>query len=265
MASVKKTSFSNSWLLHPDFKLWVAEVKSDPFSAHCKLCKKSFTLSNMGVQALTSHMKGKKHQSAFSASQNPSLLAFYSSTKPTVSSAPSKNVKSIFSENVKSDSSVLTKVEEVSVSNSSLPSTCSSSAAISNKPRGLSAMLQKDNVSKAEIIWCLQSIFNHTSQRSAAEAVNLFSLMFPDSEIASKIKLQRTKIGYTIIYGLAPYFFRALQKICATCNYIVIGFDESLNKITEKGQMDTFVRFWNPEMNQVCTRYYNSSFLGHAT
>ena len=95
--------------------------------------------------------------------------------------------------------------------------------------------------------------------------MELFPLMFPDSDIASKMRLQRTKIAYTIVFGLAPYFFRELQNMCSACDYIVIGFDESLNKVAQKGQMDVFVRFWNDENNRVCTRYYGSAFLGHAT
>ena len=30
--------------------------------------------------------------------------------------------------------------------------------------------------------------------------------MFPDSEVASKVLLDRTKICYVVNYGLAPYF-----------------------------------------------------------
>jgi len=35
--------------------------------------------------------------------------------------------------------------------------------------------------------------------------------------------------------------------------------------VAEKGKMDVFVRFWDSVVSQVCTRYYNSSFLGCAT
>lgn len=40
------------------------------------------------------------------------------------------------------------------------------------------------------------------------------------------------------------------------------SFDESLNKIAQKGQMDVIVRYWKD--NQVHTRYLTSMFLGHA-
>ena len=42
--------------------------------------------------------------------------------------------------------------------------------------------------------------------------------MFPDSEIASKILLGRTKLGYIVNYGLAPYLrvklFNLLKPEC---------------------------------------------------
>lgn len=86
--------------------------------------------------------------------------------------------------------------------------------------RGLISMLERDNVTKAEIIWSLHLTQKHDSQRSGGEATSLFSLMFPDSEIASKMKL------------FSPYFLRALQEMCTKSKYIVIGFDESLNKVS---------------------------------
>ena len=111
----------------------------------------------------------------------------------------------------------------------------------------------------------MKVVLSHESESSGGKSVNVFPLMFTDSEIAKKMKLQRTKIAYTINFGLAPYFFSDLQNVCRECDYIVLGFDESLNKVAQKGQMDLFVRYWDPKMNRVMTRYYASSFLGHRT
>lgn len=105
---------------------------------------------------------------------------------------------------------------------------------------------------------------SHQSIRSGANSVTLFSRMFPDSEIAKSMKLQRTKLSYSIVYGLAPYFFDALKAVITQCEFFVVGFDESLNKIAQRGQMDIVVKFYSPECQQICTRYYNSVFLGHA-
>ena len=42
-------------------KVWLTSVPEDNTKAKCKLCAKSFSLSNMGQQSLKSHAAGKKH------------------------------------------------------------------------------------------------------------------------------------------------------------------------------------------------------------
>ena len=46
--SSKQTYFQADWLLNDEFKIWLASVPEDNTKACCKLCKKSFGLSNMG-------------------------------------------------------------------------------------------------------------------------------------------------------------------------------------------------------------------------
>ena len=53
--------FQDCWLVDDRFKDWISETQSRT-EARCKLCKKTITLSNMGVQALKSHADGKKHK-----------------------------------------------------------------------------------------------------------------------------------------------------------------------------------------------------------
>ena len=42
-------------------KAWLTSVPEDNTKAKCKLCAKTFSLSNMGEQASKSHGAGKKH------------------------------------------------------------------------------------------------------------------------------------------------------------------------------------------------------------
>ena len=51
---------------------------------------------------------------------------------------------------------------------------------------------------QAEVLWCLESVYTHTSLRKAARDVKMMKLMFPDSEIAASMQLERTKISYMI-------------------------------------------------------------------
>ena len=52
--------FSSDWLTDPDFVQWFVSVPEST-NTKCKLCKKTFSLSNMDRQALTSHASGQKH------------------------------------------------------------------------------------------------------------------------------------------------------------------------------------------------------------
>ena len=92
--------------------------------------------------------------------------------------------------------------------------------------------------------------------------------MFPDSSIAINMSLQKTKMAYNILYGIAPFFQKQLtNKINGECNSILIAFDESLNKVAKKSQMDIHVRFWDSSKKSanVTTKYFNSGFLNHAS
>lgn len=41
---------------------------------------------------------------------------------------------------------------------------------------------------------------------SAGKYVNLYKLMFSDSEIVKKMELQKSKIAYTLVFGLDTHF-----------------------------------------------------------
>ena len=73
-----RTYFQEDWLQNPDFKNWVRR-DADRKKAFCIQCHKSIELSNMGTQALKSHMSGKKHKEE----AKPVTLFF----KPSVTNA----------------------------------------------------------------------------------------------------------------------------------------------------------------------------------
>ena len=73
-----QTYFQDEWLEEDEFSSWVARVLDDNKKAKCKVCRKSFELSNMGRGSLTSHqMKSEKHKRLM---QN--LSAFLVKLKP---------------------------------------------------------------------------------------------------------------------------------------------------------------------------------------
>ena len=79
--SLKQIYFQADWLLNDEFKIQLASVPEDNTKAHCKLCRKSFSLSNMGKAALISHQtKRKKHLTYMK-----NMSAFLTSPKPKAS------------------------------------------------------------------------------------------------------------------------------------------------------------------------------------
>ena len=80
--SLKQTYIQADWLLNDEFKIWLASMPEDNTKARCKLCKESFSLSNMGKAALISHqMKSKEHLTSMK-----NMIAVLTSPKPKFSS-----------------------------------------------------------------------------------------------------------------------------------------------------------------------------------
>ena len=61
------------------------------------------------------------------------------------------------------------------------------------------------------------------------------------------------------------FFAQALQDKLKSTESFVICFDESLNQVVQRGQMDLVVRYFDDAANQVITKYLTSVFLGRAT
>ena len=92
--------------------------------------------------------------------------------------------------------------------------------------------------------------------------------MFPDSEIAQRFSLARDKARYMITYGLAPYFTDNLRSILTSIDPVPlysVSFDESMNRILQRGQMDLHVRYWCDTKKIACTRYWVSVYTEKAT
>ena len=106
---------------------------------------------------------------------------------------------------------------------------------------------------------------NGFSVRSNDEINEVFSVMFPDSKIASQFRMAHSKAMYEINHGLAPYFKTVLNDTLNLSDIHVYSFDESLNDVTQTSEIDLYLRYWDINDNHVKVRYYGSSFLGHAT
>ncbi|GBM88592.1 hypothetical protein AVEN_197639-1 [Araneus ventricosus] len=68
------TVFQDDWLSDPSFSSWLEKMPLNNKIAKCKLCVKTFDLSNMGRRAVSSHMNGIKHKKKVEASQKSASL-----------------------------------------------------------------------------------------------------------------------------------------------------------------------------------------------
>lgn len=232
----------NSWVHDPEYSSWLREVDGDTQRALCCLCKKSFDIANMGIAAVKSHMKGKKH-SSLATESTPSAVNYFARTpatslsqdRPILENNPPKLMSATL------DSSVT----------SSSHSACNT----------LNAVISKDDVLRAEIIWALKVVTSHYSLNSCTDIGQCFRIMFPDSDVAKKFTCGATKCSYLVCFGLAPFFIEVLTDAVRAADCFSVSFDESMNRVTQKEQMDLHVRFWDKD--KVVTRYLGSQFLGH--
>ena len=175
-----KCSFNTIWLSNTNYKLWLKR-EEDPGRAGCKLCVRSFDISNMGEAALVSHAKGKKHTDNQKAAEQTTSVSTYFAPRPAVASTDRPNV----------------------------------TASSSTRQPTINQSITSNDVLSAEILWSMKCMDSHYSYHSCANAGEVFRTMFPDSDIASKFSLGETKAAYLAVFGIAPYFKSLLvREIC---------------------------------------------------
>ena len=113
----------------------------------------------------------------------------------------------------------------------------------------------------AEILWCMKVVKSHYSYNSCSDFTKILTKMCPDSDIATKISRGKTKCRYMILYGLAPYYQNELIRLINDSIYHSVSFDEALNYVIQKCQMDVNIRYWDSTERKVKTRYCDSQFL----
>ena len=126
----------------------------------------------MGVSALWSHAKGKKHQARASSLKVRSVdIRYFASNK-----------------------------ENSDDCGEPISTTASATA----KTASIIIELSKNlHIVDAEIHWCLRMVNCHSSCNSCADLGAMFQVLFSDSEIASQFKLGKTKTRYAMLYGIA--------------------------------------------------------------
>lgn len=230
-----KCKYSAKWLKDqtiPKIDKWLREDPKNPSVAVCIKCKSTFSVEHNGIGAVRKHAQGLGHIAL--TDDNQTTIEF---PAPPNSSSNLLATPAIATTSRKSDVIPAAQV---------------------------SSYMLSEGVMRAEIIWAIDRVMRHFSLRDGEESSSLFPFMFPDSDLASKFQMKKDKLAYMATYGIGPYFQNQLSKVVASCPFFCISFDESLNKVSQKGQMDLIVRYWDSNTDEVATRYLTSTFLGHA-
>ena len=263
-----KTHFQDRWLEDPELSSWILRAPCNMFSAKCKLCPgANIDVKTMGRSALISHAKGSGHKKKSVSGSNllnyVNSVQLLSSNRDPVATTSSSTSFEVGTSSAVSETRARPSMLSTGTTYADMHPTPSTVSLKQNVLLNLSTLQEKKL--QAEVLWCLESVYTHTSLRKAARDVKMMKLMFPDSEIAASMQLERTKISYMIVFGLAHHFREELQRSLQSCDYFVAAFDESLNKISQSQQMDLVVRFWDKSKNEVATRYLTSVFLHRST
>lgn len=239
--------YNRQWELNSKYKGWLTAFKADRKKALCKCCDRMIDISNMGESALKSHMKSERHKnnSRIEGEKAVTLSSF-----GFVSCRSGNSVDAVKAGTSQSQQQAV---------NMTIPPPPEDHVTPRSQP-SLEGHVTKDNVLKAETLWTLKLITSHYSFNSSKDTSQLFSAMFPDSQIARQFACGERKAAYCCAFGLAEHFKKLLQN--SVSGPFVVLFDESLNTKMQEKQMDVHVRFWNDQTNQVATRYFNSEFLG---
>lgn len=268
----KKINYQTSW--ENDFH-WLQKSKLNGY-ATCIICKKdNIYFGSMGRSAIKSHEQGKKHkEQEKNAKLCPPIKTWFASSQQTQQAIPQQQAFSAVTQDIGVHPLPGTSKDDPFLVLTHTPSTLTTTPTLCESPSDLPTQapsksteirekwwLAKDNVTKAEILWCLHTVMTHQSLRNAEAAVSLFKTMFPDCNVATEMKLGKDKTSYSIVYGLAPYFRNNLLNKIESSDFYIVGFDESMNKFSQQQQLDIVIRFWDKSTDQVSSRYISSVFL----
>ena len=71
--------------------------------------------------------------------------------------------------------------------------------------------------------------------------------MFSEYPTAQKVQLGPDKLNYVINWVIVPHFKDLLKTKLQNSKFLVISFDESLNKLTQNCPTDIGIHFWSQE------------------
>ena len=163
---------------------------------------------------------------------------------------------------VDSKSSINDEATEATTSHAQLSSVHDNNVVPLNASRvTLTGYLKSNEVLKKEVLWSLTASSSHLSNRQAEQVSKVLPFLFDDSKYAQTFSVGKDKLSYFINHGIAPVLEEKLHKDILASQIFAVSYDESLNKIAQKTQMDIHIRYIDHETNLTKTSYLTSEFL----
>ena len=103
-----------------------------------------------------------------------------------------------------------------------------------------------------------------TQLKNFVQPIFFTATIFPDSKIAKEFSCARIKYVFLPTW-FGSFLWEIISRCCKRVDNYELLFDESFNKIINKGQMDPLICFWSLLENQVCTRCSISAVFGKGT
>ena len=94
---------------------------------------------------------------------------------------------------------------------------------------------------KAEIVLAMKSVTSHISARTMDEFPSLLQYIFPNSQRAKQVQFHRTKLGYVVNHGLAPYYKEKIISAIKDTSHFVACFDQSFSAVSNRKQLDVHI------------------------
>ena len=188
--------YNRQWELNSQYKGWVTAFKNDKKKALCKTCDRIIDISNMGESALASHVKSERHRnnSGNGSGQPVTLSLFGFVSCENGNAAVAGKAKTLQSQQQQQPAMIIPPPPQDDAT-----------------PRSQSSLqrhVTKDDVLKAKALWTLKLVISHYSFNLSKDTSQLFSAMFPDSQIARQFACGERKAACCCVFGLAEHFKR---------------------------------------------------------
>ena len=233
MPKTKQCFFESLWLWdekYVNFHSWLEANPKDRTVFKCTICVKERKLSNMGVEALRSHMQSEGHvrraKAIEDAKSRPTSIRNFFASKPSPAAATVTAASTSLATG--SDDAAVEVTTESDISKT-----------LSNTMKGFT--FNDDDRVRAEVMWAMHFVDSNQSFRSCEKISELFKSMFRDSETAAHFSCGEFKARYLVTHGLKPFFLQSLREKIKGDSFVLL-FDESLNKKLQRKQMDIYLR-----------------------